>query len=575
MKADHAAFRRQANALIIAAAALSLAAGCNVNRAHNNHQQQQILYTSISSDPQTFNPILVTDAVSNDVLGDVFEGLVRVNPVTTLPEPGLAEKWEIAPDQKSITFHLRHDVRWFDGQPLTARDVLFTMKLIYDPKVPNSIRFGLLVDGKPIAVEAPDDYTVVMHLPRPFAPLLYSAGIPVVPAHLLESVWQQGNFNHTWSINTPPEKIVGDGPFKLTRYVQGQSVQATRNPDYWMKDEHGGQLPRLHGKVRQVITDGNATYLRYLYGQIDIYSPRAEEVLDIKTRIQDKRLPAHIDEIGIDTGDRFFCFNRNPRHFVKNGVTDPRLNWFTDLNFLKAVAHLVDKQAMITLVFHGLAVPGLSDFSPENKLFYNPNLKDYDYDPALAQQLLEAAGYHMVNGHRVDPKGNRIEFNLNAASGSPETEQMCVIFKQDLEDPKIGFKVNYRPLEFTTLVEKLDSNFDWDCMLMGLTGGIEPNDGSNVYMSSGNLHMWNPNQKTPATPWEAEIDKLMNEGSSEMDPLKRPPYYFRIQEILHDQLAFIQTVRRTDYVTWTDALENYQMKVWGPYKPEWMEFKTN
>ena len=575
MKTDRAAVRPQAIALILAAQSLWIFAGCNVNRPHNNHQQQQILYTAISSDPQTFNPILVTDAVSGDLLGDVFDSLIRVDPKTTLPEPGIAEKWEIAADQKSITFHLRHDVRWFDGQPVTARDVLFTMKLIYDPKIPNSSRFGMMVDGKPIVAEAPDDYTVVMHLSRPFAPLLYSIGMQVVPAHLLESAYNDGSFNHTWNINTAPEKIVGNGAFKLTRYVQGQSVSMDRNDDYWMKDEHGGQLPRLHGKVRQVITDGNATYLRYLYGQIDIYSPRAEEVLDVKQRINDGRLRSKIAEIGIDTGDRFFCFNRNPRHFVKNGVTDPKLNWFTDLNFLKAVAHLIDKQAMITLVFHGLAEPGVSAFSPEDKLFYNPNLKDFQYDPALAQQLLEAAGYHIVNGRRVDPKGNPIEFNLNAASGSPELEQICVILKQDLEDPKIGFKVNYRPLEFTTLVEKLDSTFDWDCMLMGLTGGIEPNDGANVYLSSGNLHLWHPFQKTPATPWEAEIDKLMNEGSSEMDPLKRPPYYFRIQEILHDQLAFIETVRRKDYVTWTETLQNFQPTVWGLYKPEWMEFKAN
>ena len=204
-------------------AVLNLAStGCQVRRPANNHARQQILNSATGSDPQTFNPILVTDAVSGELLGDVFESLIRVNPVTTLPEPGLAEKWEITPDQKSITFHLRRDVRWFDGRPLTARDVLFTLKVIYDPKVPNSIRPGLLIDGKPLVAEAPDDYTVVMHLPKPFAPLLYSIGIPVIPAHILEPVWKAGNFNHWWGINTPPGQIIGDGGFKLTRYVQNQ-----------------------------------------------------------------------------------------------------------------------------------------------------------------------------------------------------------------------------------------------------------------------------------------------------------------------------------------------------------------
>ncbi len=559
--------------VLIAVCALALTAGCQVRRAANDHARQQILYTAISSDPQTFNPILVTDAYSGEILGDVFESLIRINPVTTLPEPGLAEKWEIAPDQKSIIFHLRRGLRWFDGQPLTARDVLFTLDVIYDPKVPNSIRPGLLIDGKPLKAEAPDDYTVVMRLPKPFAPLLYAIGIPVIPAHILEPVWKAGQFNHSWGINTPPSRIIGDGPFRLTRYVQNQFVRMERNPDYWMSDEHGVRLPRLHGKVVQIIPDANATYLRYQYGQIDIYSPRAEEVLDIRQKIKTGRLRAKLQEIGIDTGERFFCFNRNPRHYVKNGVTDPKLTWFTDLNFLRAIAHSIDKKGIINLVYHGLAVPAVSDVSPANKLFYNPNLKDYDYDPRLAAEILEGAGYHMADGRRVDPSGHPIEFNLTTATGSPEADQICAIFKQDLGN--LGIKVNYQPLEFTTLVEKVESTFDWDCVMMGLTGTIEPNDGSNFYRSSGNLHLWNPNQKTPATPWEAEIDRLMDQGAFEMDPSKRAPYYWKIQQILHDQLAIIQTVRRKDYVSWTDSLENYRPKVWGVYKPEWMQFKVD
>ncbi len=575
MKAD--SMRKRFLTSITCALALSSVAismGCRVNRASNDHAKNQILYTAMASDPRTFNPILITDATSSALTSDLFESLIRLNPVTTLPEAGLAEKWDIAPDSKAITFHLRHDVKWFDGQPLTAHDVLFTLDVIYDPKVPNSIRPAITIDHQRIAAEAPDDYTVVMHLPKPFAPLLYSIGIPVMPAHILEPVWKAGNYNHTWGIDTSPDKLIGDGPYRMTHYAQSQVVNYDRNDNYWMKDEHGGQLPRLHGQNVTIVQDQNAEYLRYLSGQIDIYSPRAEEVFPLEDKVSKHELDVTVKKIGIDTGSVFFSFNRNPRHYVKNGATNPKLNWFTDLKFLQAMAHMVDKKSMIDLVFHQLAEPAVSDISPENKIFSNPNLKDYDYDPKEAADMLEAAGYHLVRpGVRTDPKGNRLEFDLTTNSGNHERDQMCTIFKQDIES--LGIKVNYRPLEFTTLVDKLDSSFDWDCILMGFTGGVEPNDGANFYRSSGNLHIWDPNEPKPATPWEAEIDTLLDQGASEMDPNKRAPYYWKIQQILHDELPIIETVRSQRYASWKNSLEDYQPKVWGTYKPEWMEFKAD
>ncbi len=555
----------------IALSSLAIFAGCRVNRPANDHAATQTLYTVAGSDPRTFNPILITDASSGQLTGDLFEALIQTNPVTTLPEPRLAEKWDIAPDNKTITFHLHHDVKWFDGQPVTARDVLFTLDVIYDPKVPNSIRPAITIDKKRIEAEAPDDYTVVMHLPKPFAPLLYSIGITVMPAHLLEAEWKAGNYNHMWGINTAPDKLVGNGAYQMTHYTQGQVVNYVRNDGFWMKDENGGQLPRLHAQNVTIVPDQNAEYLRYLSGQIDIYSPRPEEVFPLQQK--QKELGIQVDKIGVDTGSLFFSFNRNPRHFVNNGVTNPKLTWFTDLKFLQAMAHMIDKKSIIDLVYHGLAESAVADISPENKIFSNPNLKDYDYDPKLAADILESAGYHLVNGVRTDPKGNRLEFDLTTNAGNHERDQMCTIFKQDLES--LGIKVNYRPLEFTTLVDRLDSSFDWDCILMGFTGGIEPNDGQNFYRSSGNLHIWNPNQPTPATPWEAEIDTLLDQGASEMDMSKRPQYYWRIQQILHDQLPILETVRQQRYASWKNSLKNYQPKVWGTYHPEWMEFKAD
>jgi len=558
--------------LIVAVLAVGGATGCRVSLPRDRHEREQILYQTAISDPRTFNPILVTDAASGQVIGDLFEGLVRINPLTTLPEPGLAESWELSDGGKVMTFHLRRGVKWFDGQPFGARDVIFTMRVIYDSHVPNSIAPSLTVDGKPIKVEALDDYTVRMTMPRVFAPLLYSIGVPIVPAHVLESALTGGRFNHSWGIDTSPDRIVGLGQFQIERYVQAQYVQFKRNPGYWMRDEAGKRLPRLHGQTLQIVSDQNAEYLRFLAGQVDVYTPRPEEVVDL--RDQQKRLGITLQKIGTDTGSLFFAFNRNPKHYIHGGVVEPKYHWYTDIGFLRAIAHAVDKQAMINLCFHGLAVPAVADISPANRIFHNPNLKDYDYDLKKAADLLEAAGYHLVKpGIRVDPQGHRLEFSLTTNTGVNVRDQMCVIFKQDLAS--LGIKVNYRPLEFTTLVEKLDSTYDWDVVLIGFTGGLEPNDGADFLRSSGNLHLWDPNQPHPATPWEAEIDRQLDQGTTVMDPLKRAPCYWRIQQILHDELPIIETVRQERYEAWKNTLENFRPTVWGMYKPEWIEFRAN
>ena len=558
--------------VLVALLAGLLAAGCRVNRPSNDHAVAQTLYDSMPSDPGTFNPVLLTDSASGQAIGDLFEGLVKDNPKTNLIDPDLAQSWAITDGGKTITFHLRHDVKWSDGVPFTARDVLFTMREIYDPHIPNSAVFTLTVDDQPIKAEAPDDYTIVMRLPRPFAPLLYSIGFPIIPQHILGKMIAS-EFNRAWGVDTPPQKLISLGAYQMERYVPAQQIAFRRYPDYWMREANGAILPRLHGQVLLIVPDRNAQYLRFVGGITDIYAPRPEEVFSL--REQAAKLNITIKETGVDTGSLFFAFNRNPRHYIQNGVTDPKYRWFTDINFLRALAHAVDKRGMINLCFRGLAIPAASDVSPENKIFYNPNLTDYDYDLKLAARLLDEAGYRMLRpGVRSDPQGHPLEFNLATPTGDESVRgEMCVIFKQDLE--ALGIKVNYRPQEFISLVKRIEKSFDWDCILIGFTGGVEPNNGANFLRSSGNLHMWNPMQAKPATPWEAEIDKLLDQGTRVMDPHARAPYYWRIQQILHDQLPLIETVRSRRYIAYRNTLENFDPTVWGTYQPELIQFRTD
>jgi peptide/nickel transport system substrate-binding protein len=552
---------------VLALVALALApGGCRRTGSGDRLRQGDRLVTATISDPKTFNPLLSVDSASSAATSDIFEGLVRLDPHMTLPEPMLASSWEHDDAGTTWTFHLRPGVRWHDGEPFTAEDVAFTFDAIYDPKVPNSLKHVLTVGGKRVEVEVVDPLTVRLHLAEPFAPLLNSIGFAILPKHLLGKGLAEGTFTQTWGIDTPPEKVVGTGPYRMTRYVQAQLLQYQRWDGWWMHDDKSARLPRIAEQALLIVPDQNTMYLKFLDNQLHYYSPRPEEIEDIRGRAE--RLDVTLQRIGLDTGMLFVTFNRNPAHYLKDGTRDPKLDWFTDPHFLRAIAYSVDTKSMIANTYFGHGEPATSAISPENKIFYDPNLESYPYDLERARALLTEGGYidRDGDGIREDAHGNPLQFDLATNAGNQVRERLCSILVEDWT--KLGIRVNYRPLEFTTLVEKLSTNFEWDAMVMGFTGGVEPHNASNLLRSSGNLHLWHPNQEHPATAWEAEIDREIDLGARELDIEARKQHYWRIQEILQHELPVIQLVRQEQFVAHKSYLDGFDLTVWGLYRPE-------
>jgi peptide/nickel transport system substrate-binding protein len=505
------------------------------------------------SDPRTFNPILSTDNASTTALDPLFDGLVRLDPLTTEVEPALAERWEYNPEGTVWTFHLHPGVLWHDG----------TLDAIYDPRVPNSVKHTLTIDGQRIAAEVLDAHRIRLTLPHAFAPLLNSIGFDILPKHLLGESLAAGTFAQQWGIDTPPERIVGTGPYRLSKYVPAQYLQYQRFDRHWRTDENGDRLPYVPERITLVVPDQDTAFLKFRAGELDLLEARAEDVASLRA------LPhVRVDQMGLDTGTTFVTFNRNPDHYVRNGKRDPRLDWFTDKTFLRAIAHAIDKASMVQNCLFGYGAPAVAEISPENTRFHNPQLGDYPYDLEKAQQLLTEGGYvdRDADGVREDRAGNPVEFTLHTNSENQVRQKMSAILKEDWT--KLGLKVHYRPLEFTTLVEKLDSTYDWDAILLGFTGGVEPHNGANVLRSNGNLHLWHPRQATPATPWEKEIDELIEAGAREMDAAKRQQIYWRIQAILHHELAMIQTVHAMQFLAARTYVQNLRPTVWGLYRPE-------
>jgi len=548
---------------------LLLIHGCTPDSNKKNEGEKKInqhMVTAAMSDPKTFNLVVSNEMSTNTVVGPLFEGLLRLNVKTLEPEPMLAESWEMSADGKIWIFHLRSGVKWSDGRPLTADDVIFTFDVIYDPKVPTSIKDLLIINGKPIVLKKIDDMTVSFTLPSPFAPFLNSImSADIMPKHILGQALKDGHFADSWGVDTPPEQLIGAGPYIMTKYAPAQYVKYKRNPHYWMKDEEGKPLPYLKEKTLLIVQDQNALYMKFTAGQTDVHGPRPEEVETLKAEA--KKLDITIKRRGLDTGAPFVTFNRNPRHYIKDGKKDPKMDWFTDKYFLKAIAHAIDKETIIANTMHGLGRAAVADISEENKIFHNPNLKDYEYDLKKAEKILRDGGYEKdKDGVLRDKSGNIVEFSLNTNAGNLLREQICSIMLEDWQ--KLGMKVNFRPLEFNSIVEKLMSNFQWDAILISLTGGPEPHSGANVHRSSGQLHFWNPKQTKPGTKWEAKIDSLIEAGASEMNLDKRKAIYHQMQEIYHDELPMILTVRQEEFSAYKNKLKNYDPTIWGLFKPE-------
>ncbi len=502
------------------------------------------LTLSTTSDPKTFNPIVAKETSTTAITGLIFEGLTQTNGVTTEVEPSLAESWEISEDGLVWRFELRKDVRWSDGKPLTSADVVFTFnELIYNPDIPTSSRDIFTLEGQPVGVQAKGKYAVEFTLPVPFAPFLRALGQDIVPKHLLKPAVDAGTFASAWGLDASPNQIVGTGPFALSAYQAGQSITLKRNPHYWKKDEDGNALPYLDSLQYVIVQNQDVELLRFQEGELDIYGLRGSDYGLLKPR--EKELNFTVYETGPAFGTSFLFFNQNPGvnpETQKPFVAPHKRAWFEDRNFRKAIAMAMDKQSMIDIVMNGLGFPQTAAMSPSAGYFYNASVPVFAFDLKEAAYVLEQAGYvdRDGNGVREDPQGNPLEFSLVTNAGNTDRVQIINIIRKDLE--QLGMKVHVSQLEFNNLVNKLNATYEWEGMVLGLTGGIEPHFGKNVWHSSGHLHMWNPRQETPSTEWEAEIDALFEAGVQELDPAKRKALYDRWQVIVAEQLPLIYTV---------------------------------
>ena len=502
--------------------------------ASQSHFFDHTLVLPIATEPKTFNVLVAQETSSTEVAQYLFEGLTEFDPRTGEMLPKLAESWEHSTDGLIWTFHLRKEARWSDGEPFTARDVLFTFKdVIFNPAIPNSARDIFRAGGKPIALKLIDDQTLEFHLPVPFAPFLFALAQPIIPQHILEPSVRDGTFSSAWGLGEKPERVVGTGPFKLSKVLPGEQVELVRNPFYWKKDPEGKPLPRLERILLLIVPSQENQLLRFLDGETDLFAMRGADYPVLKPLEKKKNFKIH--QAGPSLGSFFVAFNQQAREPWKK-------KWFQNRDLRRALSHALDRASMADIVFNRFAVKQCSPLSPSVPFFYNEEAPCYDYEPKTAKMILsEIVGFQDKDkdGILEDEEGHPLEIVLVTNTEDPARLQIAQMIREDWR--RIGIKVHLLPMEFNALVSKLTVTHDWDAVVMGLTGSVDPHFGANVWLSSGNLHFWNPGAGN-ATYIETKVDEIFGKAAVTLDRDKRKEYYDDWQRIEAEELPLIPTV---------------------------------
>jgi peptide/nickel transport system substrate-binding protein len=498
----------------------------------------------IHADPKTYDPLLATEEVS-ETIGYLTGGvLVRFNRQTQRLQPELASSWKVLENGRRIDFALRHNVSFSDGAPFGPADVIATVRRLMSADLQSAIADTFRSAGGDITAKANGADGVSVFFSAPVAGLeqLFDQ-LAIAPARRVAS-----------------ESAVL-GPFVVAEHKSGQYVLLKRNPRYWKTGADGKRLPYLDSLRLDIQANREIEMFRYRSGElqlVDKVEPEAFERLS-----KDAGSGARNAGPSLDT--EFFWFNQNP----EGPLPAHKKRWFQSRLFRLAASAAVNREDMVRLVYRGYGHPALGPVSPSNKLWFNAKLKSPRYDPQLALKLLQQDGFRLEGGTLRDRDGNAVEFSLITNAGNKTRAQIGTMLQQDFM--KIGIRVNFLPMEFQSLIERITRTQQYEACLLGTTNvEIDPNSQMNVLVSSGTLHAWYPGQAKPATAWEAAIDRLMQAQhtaarNTSRDAQVRKSAFDRVQEIVSEEAPIVYLVHPDVLVAVSPSVRNAAPSLLTPH----------
>lgn len=495
----------------------------------------------VTSPPQTFNYLTAADENTLLVAFYLLGGrLVEFDHDKLSYVPGVAEAWRLNGDGRTVEITLRDGVKFSDGQALTAEDVGFTLRAVYDERTAAPIfRDALLIGGRQIEFVANDPRHLRLIFPEPVAtPESYLSNLAVLPRHVLEAASQRGGLREAYGLTADPQHIITAGAFGVQAATPGERFTLRRNPHYWKKDTAGTSLPYLDEIVIEVVSDANNAIARLQQGTLDVIDRlRPADYAALRAPASTVRA---IDAGPGLTTDHLW-FNLTPK------VAAVKRAWFNEVRFRRAVSHAIDRESIAKVVLQGLATPLYGFVSPGNRAWVAQDLPRTSYDLAKARTLLQEADFK-VRGTAEAPElfdaaGQRVEFTLLVPTESQPRKSIATVVQEDLA--KLGIKMQVAPLEFGELSRRIFQSFEYDAALLGASvSEPDPSSYANFLRSSSPSHQWYPKQTQPATAWEARIDTLLTEQSRETDPVRRRASFHELQVILAEQLPVIPLTAR-------------------------------
>ncbi len=499
----------------------------------------EVQYTA-ESFPNTFNNLLgkkkESKAITKMIMG---AGLTGVSPVSGRIVPAFAKSWSLSEDKQVYTFHLRRGLKFSDGQPLTAKDVVFTYEeLIFNPAVENERRDILRINGELPEIELVDQLTVKFKLPEPHGPFPRRVSTGIYPKHKFEGVTGE-EFNAKWNREIAaenPEEIVGAGPFQLEKFVPGEEIVMTRNSHYYKVDLQGAQLPYLNRYRVVKVKDHEVELLKFASDETDFLRPRIRDMPYLLSHEEEEDWDITKGE-GTRSGPLnadFLTFNWN--------VDEKALNeLFRKPDFRRAVYLAIDTEEIVEKVFNGFGRPQsgpISRLSPYHKSNMEELLPDQS-NSEEARKLLDELEVRDTDddGVRELNTGNPAKFSIVVNRENQVRTKTAEIVAERLEN--VGLKVNIAKLNFDKYSSRLIQGNYQSAIASVLANPREPSTLSDIFTTEGPLHFWNLGQSRVLTQWEKKTDRLFRKGLKATDFPERRKYYDEFQEIFAEKLPVI------------------------------------